>query len=101
MQGDTALIHHTLLQKSDGRYYLALWQEVSSFDVIERKDIAVPAKAVTITLLQPFTGARLYDSLQGTATAVKPTTRSSITVAVPDHVILVEIQPSQAADSGR
>jgi hypothetical protein len=101
MQGDTALIHHTLLQKSDGRYYLALWQEVSSFDVIERKDIAVPAKAVTITLLQPFTGARLYDSLQGTATAVKPTTRSSITVAVPDHVILVEIQPSQAAGSGR
>ncbi len=99
LQGDTPLIHHTLLEKSDGRYYFALWQEVSSFDVIEKKDISIPAKVVTITLRQPFTKARLYDSLQGTATVVNPTTKSSITVAVPDHVILVEVQPSQATYS--
>jgi hypothetical protein len=94
LQGDTALIHHTLLEKADGRYYLALWQEVPSFDVSQRADISVSAKMVTIALPRPLTRARLYDSLQGTATAVKPTTNSSITVAVPDHVILVEILPS-------
>jgi hypothetical protein len=99
LQGDTALIHHTLLEKADGRYYFALWQEVSSFDVIERKDISVSPKIVTIALAHPFTNARLYDSLQGSATVIRPVTKTSISVAVPDHVILVEIQPSQPPSS--
>jgi hypothetical protein len=94
LQGDTALIHHTLLEKADGRYYLALWQEVSSFDVVEKKNISVESKMVTVSLPRPFARVCIYDSLQGTKTNIEPTKKSSITLSVPDHVILLEIAPS-------
>src|SRR6185503_10740498 len=32
--GDLSKVHHTLLEKSDDRFYLLLWQEVLSYDSI-------------------------------------------------------------------
>jgi hypothetical protein len=43
-------IHHLLLQKSDGQFFLILWQEVSSYDSKKQQDIAVSPQPVTLTL---------------------------------------------------
>lgn len=94
LRGDTASIHHTLLLKRNGHYYLALWQEVPSVDVTRREDLAVPTKVVEIRLTHPARRLRVYDSLRGTAAVVNRGSQSSIFVAVPDHVVLVEIQPN-------
>jgi hypothetical protein len=90
--GDTTSIHHTLLQKRDGHYYLALWQEVSSVDTARREDLTIPTKLVEIRLPHPSPKVRVYDTLRGTAPIINRASQSSISVAVPDHVILVEIQ---------
>jgi len=41
-------IHHTLLQKAPGVYMLILWQDVSSWDVVAGKSIAVEPQSVTL-----------------------------------------------------
>ena len=33
LEGNLDAVHHTLLQKRDGKFYLILWQEVPSFDL--------------------------------------------------------------------
>src|SRR5206468_7293250 len=40
--GGDASLHHTLLQKRDGSYDLALWQEVLRYDENTKTDISVP-----------------------------------------------------------
>ena len=50
LDSDTDDVHHTLLQKSDGTFYLALWLEKPSWDRHARKDISVPAQNVTLSL---------------------------------------------------
>ena len=59
-------MHSTLLQKRDGRFYLALWQELLSWNVKTKSDISVPTRAVTLTL--PRTASfRVYKPSVGTA----------------------------------
>jgi hypothetical protein len=82
-------LHHTLVQKRDGRFYLALWQEVDSYNESTKKDINPAALSVTIT----FDHARAWKSYRP---MIGPEVRTSGTgttasVAVPDHVLIVEI----------
>ena len=53
LAGATNAIHHTLLQKRDGTFWLALFQEVVSFDQKTKEDVAPAAAAVTLMLGQP------------------------------------------------
>ncbi len=48
LSGNLANIHHLLLEKRDGTFYLAIWVEQSGFDVNGKKDLTVPAQQVTI-----------------------------------------------------
>ena len=50
--GDLSTVHHTLLQKSDGAFYLMLWQEVGGFDRPSQTIINNPALSVTLSLTQ-------------------------------------------------
>jgi len=60
--GDLKNISSTLLQKSDGRFYLCLWQEVSSYDIKDsvEADIRNPEIPVTLNLVTPVSGAKEY-----------------------------------------
>ncbi len=66
LSGDTRNLHHTLLQKANGDFYLLLWQEVSSFDTKSQKDIANAPVPVTLTLRTPVSSAATYRIAQGT-----------------------------------
>ena len=94
LSGDTQDVHHTLLQKADGDFYLLLWQEVYSFDRGTKKDIVNPPAAVTLTLGQSVTRAATYlpaKSMTGTPVAV---TKRTLKLSVPDEVLIVKITPA-------
>jgi hypothetical protein len=91
--GDISKVHHTLLQKSDGRFYLMLWQEAGGFDRSQQTVIVNPPIAVTLTLNDPMAQASTYltnQSLTPTATYLNPTL---INLNVPDEMLVVELTP--------
>ncbi len=92
LSGVLSTTHHTLLQKRDGRFYLALWQEVKSWDNRSKKDITNPDDAVTLTLAQPASALKVFRPLTGPG-AIQTGRGTSIALSVPDEVIVVEVTP--------
>jgi hypothetical protein len=82
-------VHSTLLQKRDGRFYLALWQELLSWNHKTKSDISVPTRAVTLTLPRSAS-FRVYKPSVG-ATPAQQASGTSVTVQVPDEIVIVEI----------
>jgi hypothetical protein len=60
LSGATNNLHHTLLQKRDGTFWLALFQEGASYDTKTRGDLEVPLQPVTLKLPWISPGVRLY-----------------------------------------
>jgi hypothetical protein len=93
LSGDvTTQMHHTLLQKCDGRFYLALWQEVSVWNTSSKSDVSNADRAVTLTLSRPASSINVYRPVSGTG-RVATDAGTSISLRVPDEVMLVEIVP--------
>ena len=91
--GATADIHHTLLQKQDGRFYLILWQEVPSFDLLNQRDIPVPLQAVTVRVDTAIGMANLYRPLQSTTPTAQYTSPRSLVLNVSDAPLVIELTP--------
>jgi hypothetical protein len=94
LSGATKDVHSTLLQKRDGRFYLVLWREMSSYNLTTKQDISVPSQKVTLTLNQPVSKANTYlpnGSLTPTKQYASP---KSLTLAVPDEPLVIELTPS-------
>ena len=94
MTGATSDTHHTLLQKRDGRFYLVLWQEVSSFDLSNQQDISVPAQAVRVSLDTTIRAATLYQPLQSTDPTTQYNNPGSVVVNVSDAPVVLELTPA-------
>jgi len=74
-QGDNTL----LMEKSDGSYWLSIWNESAG------------AHSVTLSLGAAASQIRVFDPLTGTNAVQTANNASSITLAVPDHPVIVEI----------
>jgi hypothetical protein len=72
-----------LLEKSDGSYWISLWDEVD------------PAHNVTVSLAGPVAEIKVFDPLTGTNTIMDLKSASSVTVHLTDHPLLIEVLPSQ------
>ena len=91
LSGETTNVQHLLLQKRDGRFYLAIWVELPSYDVNTKKALTVASQSVTLTLNQPMrvvthsfdASGALQTSALGTGTAQ--------TISVSDLVTVLEI----------
>ena len=94
LSGDTQDVHHTLLQKADGSFYLLLWQEVYSFDRGTKKDIVNPPAAVTLTLGQSVARAVTFLPAQGVTGTPVPVTKRTLKLSVPDEILIVKITPA-------
>ena len=84
-----ATLHHTLLQKRNGTFFLALWLENNFWDTFS------PA-SVTVN----FTGAQhvnQYDPLTSGAPKAAWNNVSAMVLAVSDQATILEISPSGAA----
>lgn len=92
MTGGNGSVHHTLLQKSTGEFYLLLWQEVPSYNQSTHADISNPTVPVTLNFNTPIATASTYQlaSLSATGIYAYPT---SLTVNVPDELLVVALTP--------
>jgi hypothetical protein len=50
LSGKTTEVQHTLLQKRNGDFYLALWLGLSAWDPGPKTEISIPAQPLTLTL---------------------------------------------------
>jgi hypothetical protein len=48
LSGNLTNVHHLLLEKRDGTFYLAIWVEQPSYDVNTRKESSIAAQQVTL-----------------------------------------------------
>ncbi|MEA5465660.1 hypothetical protein [Leptothoe sp. PORK10 BA2] len=94
MTGETTNVHHTLLQKQNGHFYLILWQEVPSFDLSTQQDISVPNQIVTIQLETAITAAKLYQPLQSVESTAQYTSPRSLVLNVNDAPAVLELVPA-------
>jgi hypothetical protein len=93
-------LRQVLLQRSDGRFYLVLWQAVRSFDDKTKKDLDPPTAQVTVAV-EPAAKIRVFrptplDAADLTAASMPRKVIGSaktVVLAVPDHLVVVEIDP--------
>lgn len=92
LAGDMTDVQTMLFQKRDGRFYLVLWLGVEAFDVAAKRDIEPAPRSLTLTFDQPVNSVKTYlPSFQGTAVQSSYANPRSIALAVPDHILVVEI----------
>lgn len=76
--GDNSL----LMEKADGTYWLALWNESNS------------GHTITLNLASAASAVEVFDPLTGTTAVQTTDNTNSVQITVPDHPVLVEIVPS-------
>ncbi len=84
-----AALRVALFQKRSGTFYLALWQEVASYDYATKKPIAASPVSAEIRLPAPPKVLTLHTPLDGTSKPIAYGPPSL--VSVPDHVVVLEI----------
>jgi len=91
----TQYVHHLLLQKSGGAFFLLLWHEVSDEDisVSPRRQIAPPDMPATLTLPATIKHARLFRLDGDRIGAALPITGGKIRLDVPDQVVVLKLTP--------
>jgi hypothetical protein len=94
LTGAASDLHHLLLQKRDGTFYLALWIEASSYNPATTKLIDVPSQTIELSLSNAGVQELFTINDDGTVTTEKvryAPTRLSFPVG--DTVTLVQIVP--------
>jgi hypothetical protein len=86
-------IHTLLFQKSSGRFYLVLWNEVNNWDATVGKAIRTTPVPMTLRIGQPIRSVRLFSPLTHGATVTASPNFRIVRLEVPDHPIIVEIVP--------
>jgi hypothetical protein len=87
--GPRGAVRDLLLQKADGSYWLALWQDSKVWDEQTRADISNPAVSVGVRLDRPRTMTS-FRPTQGRSATARQSGRS-VTVDVGDDVLLLRI----------
>lgn len=92
LAGNTRDIRQVLLQKRDGRFYLLIWQEVASYDVPGRKELAPAERHLTLKLNAPIRSATTYlPSVSGSRVIQRWSAPKELVLAVPDLLLIVEV----------
>lgn len=97
LSGATNNLCHTLLQKRDGAFWLALFHEAVSYDTKTRQDLSVPPEPVTLDLPWASPEIRLFRPNSSPEAVERVSGAREIKLQVPDEVLLIEIQPPRAA----
>ena len=71
-----------LFEKSDGTYWISLWNEVDR------------AHNITVSLSSPATEIKTFDPLNGTSATQNLKGAASVTMRLTDHPLLVEVIPA-------
>lgn len=91
LSGNVANVHHLLLEKRDGTFYLAIWIEQPGYDVNARQPLLVAAQTVSIDTAQPMKITRHWLDAGGNLQTSVLGTGQMQTIAVSDQVTILEI----------
>ena len=94
LSGNTRDIHHTVLKKQNGKFYLFFWQEVISFNTKTKIDIVVPESKVTLTLNSLISKATTYNTLDSITPIAEYTNPKQLQLMIPDQPIVIELVPT-------
>jgi serralysin len=83
-----------LMEKSDGSYWLSIWDETRLSGPGTPTDIVVPNHTITLTLDSPASSVMVFDPLTGISAVQTLSNAQTVQLSLPDHPILVEIIPS-------
>ena len=90
ISGGNASLHHTLLQRGDGKFFLALWLDLSVFDKSTNADLTNQDLPITLAFNTPITGVSTYLPDGSINPVASYGAVSQLNLAVPDQVMLVE-----------
>ena len=93
LDAENAQMHHLLLQRSDGEFFLILWQEVQSYDYQKQQDIAISSQPVTLTLDHYVRNINTYEPAVQAQPLRVYAHATRILLDVPDHPLVVQITP--------
>jgi Secretion system C-terminal sorting domain len=101
LSGNMTNIYQKLFQKSNGKYYLVIWQEAKSYTIKTKKDIVVPDRVITLNFNSTIGTVKTYrpapspigNGLTAINTYTNPT---AVNLSVPDQLLIVEITPASA-----
>lgn len=93
----TQYVHHLLLQKSTGDFYLLLWHEIANEDisVTPHRQITPPDMPVTLTLKKPVTAARVFLPNERAGALVSYNNVTTLNLQVPDRVLVVRLRTTR------
>ena len=88
-------VHHLLLQRSDGVFFLCLWNDIGGWDAKTKKDKRNPDQSVQISFAKNPSKVSSYRPLTNGKDALETKTvmDQKMTVDVPDHPLILEIVP--------
>jgi hypothetical protein len=84
-------VHQTLLQKSDGRFFMLIWNEVLSYDSVNKVDLNVAPVATTLGLQGGPFDVRVFDPNVSPNAQSSQSGVTSLNLMVPDQVMVVEL----------
>ena len=85
--------HQLLLEKSNGVFVLALWNEANLWNGTAHEEIPLASVQVLLSLGAEASSIQVFDPLVGTAAQSTTTNAQGLTIMIPDHPILVFITP--------
>jgi hypothetical protein len=89
--------HSMLMEKSDGSFWLALWNEARVQSATTAgAAITVADHTVTLTLANTASSVEVFDPLTSTGVIETASNIDTISLSLPDHPILVEVIPAAA-----
>jgi Ca2+-binding RTX toxin-like protein len=83
--------HSLLLEKANGTFELALWNEVDDWNPVTQTEVTPAPASVTLSLATGFQTASLYDTLSGTTPVASFAHQAQLTLALTDHVTILEL----------
>ncbi len=82
-----------LMEKSDGSYWLAVWNDARVAGPNPGQVDTVSNVGVTLNLDSPASSVNVFDPLTGTSSVESASNSNNVSLSLPDHPILVEITP--------
>ena len=103
IEGAPADVRTVVLQKRDGRHYVVLWREVSSYEIASGwrsgqagTVLGVPTAPVTLRLAAAARGATVYRPTAGADPVATLGPGRAFALDVPDELLVVEVTPNRA-----
>jgi len=96
LSGEPSSVQTSLMEKSDGTFVLAIWNDVQLQNT-SGVDVPVASVAVTLTLSKAYESINIYDPLTGTTVEESFANAQTVQIMVPDHPILIEISNTKPA----